>query len=303
MNYRKLGKTGIMVSEVGMGCNRLGEKSQPNGHWVNLVQHAADLGVTVFDTSESYGRGRSEEMIGHALGNRRDVYIATKMSSWGNGKRDFSAGRMMESVEGSLKRLRRDCIDIYQIHSPSREDMEKYDWANGMDRLKEQGKIRFVAVAVNSADDAVWLIEQDLVEVLQITYNIFETGAEKELFDVAEKRGVGLLCRMPLARGVLTGKFQSGQEIPEGHRAYLDGQRAVNRTKMIEDLRPIAAKYEDGMTGMAHHFCLTPRAISAIIPGARTIQQIEENVSASNSAGLPQEVRREIDRVRAGWGV
>ncbi|MBD3182097.1 hypothetical protein GF312_07385 [Candidatus Poribacteria bacterium] len=301
MNYRKLGNTGLMVSEVGMGCNRLGEKNYPDDHWVSLVKHAVELGVNIFDTSESYGRGRSEEMLGKALGNQDDVYIATKISGWRKKEDRFSAKRMAKSVEDSLKRLQRDCIDIYQLHSPGREDMEKYNWAEGMEKLKKQGKIRFSAVAVNSSEDGIWLMKQDLVQVLQITYNIFETQAEKLLFGMAEEKGVGLLCRMPLARGVLTGKFKPGEDIPEGYRANLDGERAVNRTKWVEDLRPLADKYEGGLTRMALHFSLTPEAISAIIPGSRTVEQLEENVSASNGTGLPEKVQKEIEAISEKW--
>ena len=302
MNYRNLGKTGIIVSEVGMGCNRLGESNQPDSHWIRLVQRAADLGVTVFDTSESYGWGRSEEMLGNALGNRDDVYIATKMSRVRDrSESDFSAARMMETVEGSLKRLRRDCIDIYQLHSPSRENMERFDWADGMVRLKEQGKIRSCAMAVNSASNGVWLMEQNLVEALQITYNIFQIEAEEALFGMAEKLGVGLLCRLPLAQGILTGKFRPGRDVPVGHRAHRAGNRMMERIKMAERLRPLGAEYGGGMTRMAHHFSLTPRAISAIIPGARTLEQLEENVAASNGVGLPHEIRQKIEQIRIKW--
>jgi aryl-alcohol dehydrogenase-like predicted oxidoreductase len=302
MIYRDLGKTGVQVSEVGMGCNRLGQDYAPDEHWVRLVQRAAALGVTVFDSAEAYGWGRSEEMLGRALGNRDDVLIATKMCRVREtGEKEYSAARMMETVEGSLRRLRRDRIDIYQLHSPSREEMARYDWAEGMQRLKEQGKIRFAGVAVNSAADGVWLIEQDLVEVLQITYNMFVIEAEEALFDLAEARGVGLLCRMPLARGVLTGKFRPGEEVPAGHRALLDGERMAENVKRADALRGIAATYEGGMTRMAHHFALTPRAMSAIIPGARTFKQLAENVAASNGVGLPSEVREQIEQVRATW--
>jgi aryl-alcohol dehydrogenase-like predicted oxidoreductase len=301
MIYRNLGKTGIMVSEVGMGCNRLGESNQPDTHWIKLAQMAVDLGVNIFDTAEAYGWGRSEEMLGHAVGNRSDVYIATKMCRVHEiNKTDFSAARMAQTVEGSLKRLKRDCIDIYQLHSPSRQDMEKFDWADGMAKLKKQGKIRFCAVAVNSVADGIWLMEKDIVEVLQITYNIFETEAQDKLFDVAKIHGVGLLCRMPLARGVLTGKFHPDQEIPEGHRALLDKQHLIKRIKMVEGLKPIAEKYEGGITRMALHFSLTPKAISAIIPGARAFEQLKENVSASNGVGLPDHILNKLKQFDAG---
>lgn len=302
MHYRPLGVTGLSVSEVGMGCNRLGQTYESDAHWARLVQRAADLGVNVFDTAEAYEWGRSEEMLGLGLGNRDNVYIATKMCRVREtDAHDYSAARMVETVEGSLRRLRRDCIDIYQLHSPSREDLLRFDWAEGMGRLKAQGKIRVSGVAVNSAADGIWLIEQGLVEMLQITYNLFETAAEERLFDLARAHGVGLLCRMPLARGVLSGKFQPGEPVLAGHRAALDGARAAENVARAADLAPLAAAYPGGMVRMALHFSLTPRAISAIIPGSRTLEQLEENVSASNGVGLSPEVRAQIERVRAAW--
>lgn len=302
MHYRELGKTGIRVSEVGLGCNRLGDEAQPDAFWVDLIQQAMDLGVTVFDTSTQYQNSRSESMLGQAIGNRDDVYIATKMTRSGYAEGEgFSAERMVRSLEGSLKRLQRNWVDILQLHSPSREEMETYaDWAEGMSTLKAQGKIRLRGVAVRTIADALWLIEQELVDVLQITYNIFETEAQ-ELFPVAEAAGVGLLCRMPLARGVLTGKFSSDQSDLGQHRAGLDGEKALSRIPLVEELRPLGDAYEGGLTRMAHHYSLTPSAISAIIPGARTTEQLQENVKASNGKGLPAEIGHQIAQIQAGW--
>jgi aryl-alcohol dehydrogenase-like predicted oxidoreductase len=301
VHYREL-VTGVSVSEVGLGCNRLGQVYASDEHWVHLVQRAVDLGVTVFDTAEAYGWGRSEEILGEALGNREDVLIATKMCRvQETNEKDYSAKRMVETVEGSLRRLRRERIDIYQLHSPRRADMRRFDWAEGMQRLREQGKIDLIGVTINSVSDGIWLIEQGLVDVLQTTYNIFVTEAEEGLFQLAESQGVGLLCRMPLARGVLTGKFASGQPVPSGHRALLDGDRMWQNIERAESLRPIAEAYGGGMTRLALHFSLTPRAVSAIIPGARTLEQLEENVAASNGVGLPPLTRTEIDRASAAW--
>jgi len=297
----------VMISEVGLGCNRLGETNQPEAHWVRLVEGAADLGVTVFDTAERYSQGRSEAILGQALGKRDDVYIATKVSRSGEGgETDFSAARIVAAVEGSLRRLKRDRIDIYQLHSPSRQDMSRFDWAETMNRLREQGKIRFRAVAINSPADGVWLIEQGLVDVLQITYNIFVTEAQEALFPLAEKQGVGLLGRMPLARGVLSGKFRLDQTTLdqtalEGYRARLDGERATQRIRLVEELRPLGTAYPGGLTRLAHHFGLTPKAMSAIIPGARTLEQLTENVAASNGRGLPAAIRQKIDQICQSW--
>lgn len=302
MHYRELGKSGIMVSEIGLGGNRLGQDYASDDFWRDLVLHAVELGVTVFDTAEAYGWGRSEEMLGLALGNRDDVVVATKMCRiQETGEQDYTAERMMKTAEGSLRRLRRDVIDIYQLHSPRRENMERDNWAEGMARLKAQGKIRLSAVAVNNAADGIWLIDQGLVDVLQITYNIFDIEVENQLLPRAEKAGVGVLCRMPLARGVLTGKFHLGQNVPAGHRALLDGEHMWDNVRKADQLRPLAQGYDGGMTRVAHHFSLTPTAISAIIPGARTREQVEENASASNGTGLPADIRQEIMEIRAAW--
>lgn len=302
MHYRELGKTGAQVSEVGLGCNRLGQSYATDDHWVDLVLRAVDLGVTVFDTAEAYGWGRSEEILGKALGNREDVLVATKMCRvQETGEQDYSAARMMETVAGSLRRLRRDVIDIYQLHSPRRTSMERDDWAAGMQRLKEEGKIRYAAVAVNTEEDATWLMAQDLVEVLQITYNIFHTAPESGLFEMAKAKGVGLLCRMPLARGVLTGKFRPDEDVSEGHRALLDGDRMEENIRRAEALRPLGETYEGGMTRLALQFSLSPTAISAIIPGARTFAQLEENVAASNGTGLTSRIRAEVAAISSRW--
>ena len=139
------------------------------------------------------------------------------------------------------------------------------------------------------------------VDALQITYNILDTSAEDELFAEAADGGVALLCRMPLARGVLTGKFHAGEPVPQGHRALLEGDRLRSMIEQTEHLRPLGEGYVGGLSRLAHHFSLTPPAVSAIIPGARTLEQLEENVAASNGTGLPPEVRAAVERVRAGW--
>ena len=302
MHYRPLGRTGLTLSEVGMGCNRLGEDGEPLDYWVKLVEAAAGLGVTVFDTAEAYQWGVSEEVLGHALGNRDDVHVATKMCRVREtDEKDYSSRRMQETVEDSLKRLRRERIDIYQLHSPGRADMERCDWREGMAMLKEQGKIRCGGVAVGKVEDGIWLLEQGAVDMLQITYSILETEAEERLFGLAAEKGVGLLCRKPMAQGILTGKFRAGEEVPAGHRALRAKDHMSALIAMAEDLRPVASDYEGGMTRLALHFSLTPPEVTAVIPGARTLAQLEENVAAANGIGLESGMRRQVDAVRSRW--
>ncbi len=173
MHYRPLGNTGAQVSEIGMGCNRLGEKQETDAHWINLVHAAVEQGITVFDTSESYGWGRSEEILGQAVGNNKDVLIASKVSrDRETSAKEWYPERIIARAEDSLRRLQRETIDIYQLHSPSLAEMQAYDWPQAMDTLKQQGKIRFSGVSINDAASGRWLIENGLAQVLQVDYSM-----------------------------------------------------------------------------------------------------------------------------------
>lgn len=306
MHYRPLGKTGVQVSEIGMGCNRLGETAMPDSHWVSLVQAAAGRGVTLFDTSESYNWGRSEEMLGLALGNRKDVLVADKVSRVRDtNKKDFSAARIVARAEESLRKLRRDCIDVYQLHSPNLKDLQTYDWPDAMAQLKREGKIRFVGVSINDGPSGRWLIEQGLADVLQVPYNLLEPEVGREVFPLAERAGVGVLVRMPMAQGILTGKFRPGEQVAPGHRAHMAGERMGELIERAEAFRSLAARAAGGpsasMGQFAMRYAISPRAVSAAIPGARSVEQLEQNVAASNGTGLPAEVLEEIERIQAAW--
>jgi len=306
MHQRALGRSGLTVSEIGLGCNRLGEPITGNpdfpgeaNHefWVQLVQRAVALGVTLYDTSESYQWGGSEELLGLALGNRLDVVIASKISrERQTDHSDFSALRIISQCEGSLKRLRRERIEIYQLHSPGRADLERFDWAEGMAKLRFQGKILLRAVAVRSAEDGIWLIQQGLVDVLQVTYNLLEReAAASGLLALAEAEGIGILGRMPMAQGILSGKFKPGDTVPPGHRAHLAGSLLAERIQKAEIYRALGEHYPGGMVRMALHFALTPPGMSAIIPGARHQAQLEGNITASNGRGLDEFWQKQLE--------
>lgn len=298
MNFRKLGNTGLQVSEIGLGSNRLGEKTESDAHWDALTRRALDLGVNIFDTAERYADGRSEAVLGRVIGERTDITIASKYSPRRtDGVADFSHRTIEEAVNGSLKRLQRSVIDIYQIHSPKMAELADQDLWASLNRLKEQGKIKHIAIAVNTAEEGIWLIERDLVEVLQITYNLIDRAVEETLLPLAQERGIGLMARKPLSRGVLTGKFSPGQDIPGHHRATLDKGALPGRIEDAERYKPLGAEYPGGLTRLAHHFSLSHPAISCTIPGARSIEQLEENVAASDGVGLPDAIRRTVDSV------
>ena len=302
MHYRQLGNHDATVSEISLGCNRLGESHSPDRHWIDLVRQAVALGITLFDTSESYGWGRSEEILGQAIGNRSDVLIASKVSRVRESNaKDLSAARIIAQAEASLQRLQRDCIDIYQLHSPSLADMQQFDWPAAMIQLKAQGKIRFSGVSINDVASGEWLIENGLADVLQVDYSMVQPGMGEELFPLAEDAGVGILVRMPMARGILTGKFQPGQTVSKEYRASMLGDKVdgyVDQAAAFARVMP-----DDGLTlgQFALRYAITPKAVSAAIPGARNLEQLQQNVAASNGAGLSDEELAGVAIVQARW--
>jgi aryl-alcohol dehydrogenase-like predicted oxidoreductase len=302
MHYRQLGHHDATVSEISFGCNRLGETHSPDAHWIDLVQQAVDLGVNLFDTAESYGWGRSEEILGQAIGNRSDILIASKVSRVPEtNEKDFSAARIIAQVESSLRRLQRECIDIYQLHSPTLADLQEFDWPEAMSRLKAAGKIRFSGVSINDVTSGEWLIEQGLADVLQVEYSMVAPAVGEALFPLAEEAGVGILVRMPMARGILTGKFQPGREVGKEYRANLLGDKVsayVDQAAAFARTMP-----DDGWTlgQLALRYAITPKAVSAAIPGARTLEQLRQNVAASDGMGLSEEELVAVTIVQSRW--
>lgn len=302
MHYRQLGNHDAKVSEISLGCNRLGEEQSPDAHWIDLVRQAVDLGINLFDTSESYGWGRSEEILGQAVGKRSDVLIASKVSRVRESNaKDLSAARVIAQAEASLRRLQRDTIDIYQLHSPSLADMQQFDWPEAMTQLKAQGKIRFSGVSINDVASGEWLIDQGLADVLQIEYSMVQPAVGEALFSLAAEAGVGILVRMPMARGILTGKFQPGQAVSKENRASLLGDKVneyVDQAAAFARVMP-----DDGWTlgQFALRYAITPPAVSAAIPGARNREQLLQNVTASDGAGLSAEEQAGVAIVQARW--
>lgn len=302
MHYRQLGNQDAKVSEISLGCNRLGEANSPDSHWIDLVRQAVDLGVNLFDTAESYGWGRSEEILGQAIGNGSDLLIASKVSRVKESNtKDFSAPRIVAQAEASLRRLQRETIDIYQLHSPTLADLQQFDWPEAMMQLKAQGKIRFSGVSINDVASGEWLIDQGLADVLQIEYSMVQPAVGEALFPLAAEAGVGILVRMPMARGILTGKFQPGQSVSKEHRASMLGDK-------IDDYVDQAAAFarvmpDDGWTlgQFALRYAITPPAVSAAIPGARNREQLLQNISASDGAGLSEEEQAGVAIVQTRW--
>jgi aryl-alcohol dehydrogenase-like predicted oxidoreductase len=290
-----------------MGSNRLGDPGVDPDVWPPIVERALQLGVTVFDTSVSYNQGRSEAILGEVTSRHPEpTYISTKVGfdidfelGPDHTKRDFSAAAILRDFDGQLKRLRRDTIDIYMLHSPSVSVLETQDWASAIDKLKQQGKIRWFGISTSDHASGIWSVEHG-ADVLQIEYDLLNPTAEDELLPLALEHNVGVMARTPLARGLLTGKFKTGEPIPaEQQWRRPKGDRLQLRLERIEQLRFLE---REGQTlgQAALRFVLANPAVQCVVPGARTLEQLESNVPAADADLLPEEVSR-VRQLHADW--
>jgi aryl-alcohol dehydrogenase-like predicted oxidoreductase len=295
MRYRRLGESGLTVSVVGLGCNNFGSRVDAAGTRA-VVDAALDEGVTLFDTSDTYGnKGRSEELLGAALkGRRDDVVIATKFGSdmagangpdWGaRGARRY----ILRAVEGSLRRLGTDWIDLYQIHVPD-PGTPIEETLSALDDLVRAGKVRYLGhsnFAAWQVADAAWTARTSGLTPFvsaQNHYHLLNREVEAELVPACQRFGLGLLPYFPLASGLLTGKYRRGEPAPAGTR--LAGDRfaprlAAARWDIIEALEKYAAAREVTTLEVAIGGLAAQPAVASVIAGATRPEQVRANVAA-----------------------
>jgi aryl-alcohol dehydrogenase-like predicted oxidoreductase len=294
MRYTTFGRTGLRVSRLSMGCNRLGDPGVDPAEWPPIVRRALALGVNFFDTSNSYNQRRSEEILGAVTAEHPEpTVVATKggvpviTNDFAN--RDFSAATIVAASEESLRRLRRDTIDLYMLHSPSVAHLESQSWPDAIERLKAQGKIRYFGISTHDHASGTWAIEHG-ADFLQIEYDLLDWSAEDELLPLARRHDVGIMIRTPLARGLLSGKFPAGQAIPpEQQWRRPTGERLQERLRQVEQLRCLE---RDGQTlaQAALRWLLAQPGVHCVIPGARTVEQLVANVGAIDGELTPAEL-------------
>jgi aryl-alcohol dehydrogenase-like predicted oxidoreductase len=311
MQYRDLGKTGIRVSTIGFGAWAIGGASEASGTplgWgrtsddesLAAIRRARDLGVTFFDTSDSYGFGRSESLLGIVLSrHRRDVVIATKVgvarTSDGKLRKDFSRQHILHAVDGSLKRLRTDYIDLYQLHNPTIEDLKREEIQETMDRLQELGKIRYWGVSIFNPEEGIEIINNNWGYALQVLYNILNQAPASELFPLAKERGYGIIARVPLASGLLTGKYRQDTVFRSDdiRQNFLTPKRLEEASGRVDEVRSIVGGAERSMAEASLRFVLANDAVSTTIPGAKSVRQVEANVAAAEGF-LPPDVMEKL---------
>jgi aryl-alcohol dehydrogenase-like predicted oxidoreductase len=316
MKYRPLGKTGLTVSEIGFGGWAIGGATEAAGvplGWgrttdeesLAAIRRARDLGVTFFDTADVYGHGRSESLLGLVLARRRqDVVVATKVGNVrtvsGEIRKDFSKRHIFLAIDGSLKRLRTEYVDLYQIHNPTIEELAREEIQEAMDMLQSWGKIRYWGVSINTPQEGLEIVRKGWGYTLQVLYNALNQAPEKELFPAALERGYGIIARVPLASGLLTGKFRRETVfgMDDIRQNFLTPRRLQEALEHVDEMKGIVGGSTRTLSEAALKFVLAHEAVSTAIPGAKNVHQVEANVAASGEP-LPQSV---VDKLRDRLG-
>lgn len=312
MQFRNLGHSGLRVSLVGLGCNNFGGRIDLDAAR-EVVDAAIEHGITLFDTADIYGnRGGSETALGELLGARRkQIVLATKfgMNMDEEGvKKGGSRRYIVEAVEASLKRLRTDWIDLYQIHRPDPLTPIE-ETLRALEDLIRQGKIRYIGCSNLPSwqvADAWWTAKTlgtERFASCQDEYSLLKRGAEQELIPAARHFGMGLLPYFPLANGLLTGKYQRNAPLPEGARMTREAQRASEvltegNWDRTEKLAAFCAARGRTLVELAFSWLAAQPVVSSVIAGATRPEQVAANVKAADWA-LTAEDLAEIDKITA----
>lgn len=316
MQYRPLGNTGIDVSEIGFGAWAIGGVTIAGGvplGWgrtvddesMAAVRRALELGITFFDTADIYGHGRSESLLGIVLSRRRsEVVIATKVgvvqTSAGEHVKDFSKRHIFLAVDASLRRLRTDYIDVYQLQNPTLAELRREDIQEAMGTLQSLGKIKVWGVSISRPEEGIEIVSRGWGYTLQVLYNVLNQSPARDLFPLARKAGYGVIARVPLASGLLTGKFRPDSSFAPNdiRQNFFTARRLEEALERVDEMRSIVGGSTRTLSDAALRFALTDEAVSTVIPGAKNAHQVELNAAAS-SAQLPDEVVQKL-RTRLG---
>jgi aryl-alcohol dehydrogenase-like predicted oxidoreductase len=291
MKYRILGKTEMKISVIGIGTWQFG------GEWgkmftqeevTRMLSRGLEQGINFIDTAECYGDHLSEQLIGAAVERRRGKwFLATKIGHVYHSHLTRSDKRSGEDAiaqcEASLKALRTNYVDLLQYHSIRNEEFDADDLQAAMLKLKQQGKVRHIGSSISPADNAHQVINsrKGHVEAIQVVYNRLERKAEKEVIPECAKQNLGILARVPLASGYLSGKYKPGVKFPENDvRSTWKPEDLDERLKEVERIAKEEVPEGVSMAQWALAWCLKNHAVTCVIPGARTVEQIEDNIKA-----------------------
>jgi aryl-alcohol dehydrogenase-like predicted oxidoreductase len=311
VRYILFGKTGLKLSTIGFGAWAIGGTNwgkTDDDVSLRALRAAIEEGVNFIDTADVYGFGHSEELISRTLkefpgesiivatkaGN--DFYFASEKDDEGYGaiQQNYDSKYLEYAVEQSIKRLGRETIDILQLHSPDLEKLEHDEPWNILSKLKREGKIRFAGFSIQSFKESeqAHLLDRytEVIDCIQVRYNLLERQAEKILFKKAMKYNMGVIVRIPLLFGFLTGKFDADSRFGEDdhRRMNLSPDKLKSYLVNLAKMNPLFERYsEQTKAQVSLRYCVTHPACHLAIPGAKTPKQVQENCSASNFGPLP----------------
>jgi aryl-alcohol dehydrogenase-like predicted oxidoreductase len=315
MKYRTLGKTGLQISEIGYGAWGIGQSGwigADDKESLQALQTAIDLGLNFIDTALGYGNGHSEQLVGQVVRSHKErVYIATKVPPK-NGQwparegvavsETFPGDYVAQCAERSLRNLGTDTIDILQFHVWQDAWVGQGDWLDAVQKLKQQGKIRFFGVSINDhqPDNAVRLIESGVVDTVQVIYNIFDQAPEDKLLPACQKYNIGVIVRVPLDEGGLTGKVtpDSTFDAKDFRSGYFHGDRKKQVYERVQSIASDLGVSVDDVPEIALRFVLSNPAVSTVIPGMRTVRNAQRNVALGDSPSLSPEQLQKLKNHR-----
>ena len=306
MNYRKLGKTNFEVSDIGYGAWGIGGKQWLGGsddESVTALRRAIELGLNFIDTALAYGDGHSEKLVGRVVRESRGkIFVATKVPPkdrvWpakaGVGiEQVFPYDYIISSAEESLRNLQLDTIDLLQLHVWNSEWVDRDEWKRAFTDLKQAGKVQSVGVSLteHDPDSGLSIVETDLIDAVQVIYNIFDQLPERQLLPSCAKHNVGVLARVPLDEGGLSGHLTEDTKFPAGdfREWYFRGDRKKQVVEHVDALlRDLGSDSE--LPELALAFCLSHPAVTTVIPGMRTVRHAESNIAVSSQGALPEDI-------------
>ena len=313
MRYRKLGRTGIEVSEIGYGAWGIGGAQwggADDDESLQAIHRAIDLGLNFIDTALAYGEGRSERLVGQVVRERDEtVHVATKVPPrngiWpaeeGAQLDDvFPPGYVRECAERSLRNLGMETVDLLQLHVWNDDWADRRELLGEVDRLRSEGKIRHFGVSINDHQptNGLRLVRSGAVDTVQVIYNVFDQSPEDELLPACREHDVGVIARVPLDEGGLTGRIDAGTEF-EGDDFRASYFRGDRKREVHERAGAIASDLgiaSDQIAEAALRFILSEPAVSTVIPGMRSIRNVQRNIAASDAGTLSPDER---ERLRA----
>ena len=309
MRIRSFGNTDLQCSEIGFGTWALGSNwwgTVTQGEGVNLIRRAIDLGITFFDTGDVYGKGANEEIVARALADvpRESVQLSTKFGyvldegrqehSQGERPQDWSPEHARNSLEASLRRLGTDYVDLYQLHNPRMDAIQRADLFAELERLKEEGKLRHYGVALGPAigwrDEGMRALAEYDITSVQTVYNVLEQDPGRDFLAAAEEKGAAVLARVPTSSGLLEDKYTLETTFPKhDHRSHRPREWLVEGLQKVERLRFLCDEHGITMAQAALRFVLSQPAIACVLPTVSNAEDLEEWAAASDAPDLTDE--------------